>query len=46
MLRAAAITSAERFVREGYGRRSARNLLCLALYFLRVPIGTIHRIYG
>ncbi|HEU0159302.1 MAG TPA: TIGR04283 family arsenosugar biosynthesis glycosyltransferase [Hyphomicrobiaceae bacterium] len=46
MLRAPAITSAERFVREGYGRRSARNLLCLALYLLRVPIGTIHRIYG
>jgi rSAM/selenodomain-associated transferase 2 len=46
MLAAAAITSPERFLREGYGRRSARNLLCLALYLLGVPIGTIHRIYG
>ena len=46
MLRAPAITSAERFVREGYGRRSARNLLCVTLYLLHVPIATIHRIYG
>jgi hypothetical protein len=46
MLAAPAITSAERFWREGYGRRSARNLLCLALYLLRVPVGTIQRIYG
>jgi len=46
MLRARAITSAERFQREGYWRRSGRNLLCLALYLLRVPIGTIQRIYG
>jgi rSAM/selenodomain-associated transferase 2 len=46
MLAASAITSPERFLREGYGRRSARNLLCLALYLLHVPIGTIHKIYG
>jgi rSAM/selenodomain-associated transferase 2 len=46
MLAAPAITSPERFQVEGYGRRSARNLLCLALYFLRVPIGTIHKFYG
>jgi rSAM/selenodomain-associated transferase 2 len=46
MLGAPAITSAERFLREGYGRRSARNLLCLALYLLGVPIPTIHRLYG
>jgi rSAM/selenodomain-associated transferase 2 len=46
MLAARAITSPERFLREGYGRRSARNLLCLALYLLRVPIATIHKIYG
>src|SRR5262249_28099133 len=32
LLRAKAFTSAERFRREGYLRRSARNLLCLALY--------------
>jgi hypothetical protein len=46
MLRARAVTSAERFQREGYWRRSARNLLCLTLYLLHVPIATIHRIYG
>jgi hypothetical protein len=46
MLRARAVTSAERFQREGYWRRSARNLLCLTLYLLRVPIATIQRIYG
>ena len=46
MLRARALTSAERFQREGYWRRSARNLLCLTLYLLHVPIGTIKRLYG
>jgi rSAM/selenodomain-associated transferase 2 len=46
MLRARAITSAERFRHDGYVHRSARNLLCLTLYLLRVPISTIHRIYG
>jgi rSAM/selenodomain-associated transferase 2 len=46
MLRCRAITSAERFRRDGYARRSARNLLCLALYTLRVPPNIISRIYG
>lgn len=46
MLRARAVTSAERFRREGYARRSARNLLCLTLYTLRVPAHLIIRIYG
>jgi hypothetical protein len=46
MLRSQAVTSAERFRREGYARRSARNLLCLALYTLRVPAHVISRIYG
>ena len=46
MLAVPAITSAERFLREGYVRRSARNLLCLALYLLRVPLATVHRLYG
>jgi rSAM/selenodomain-associated transferase 2 len=45
MLRARALTSAERFRREGYARRSARNVLCLALYALRVPSHVIWRIY-
>jgi rSAM/selenodomain-associated transferase 2 len=46
MLRCNAITSAERFRSEGYVRRSARNLLCLGLYRLRVPTDVIRRIYG
>jgi rSAM/selenodomain-associated transferase 2 len=46
MLRALAVTSAERFRREGYARRSARNLLCLTLYTLRVPAHIISRLYG
>jgi rSAM/selenodomain-associated transferase 2 len=45
MLRSRAITSAERFRRDGYLRRSARNLLCLALFALRVPTHLICRIY-
>jgi rSAM/selenodomain-associated transferase 2 len=46
MLDALAVTSAERFRRDGYVRRSARNLACLALYTLRVPPHVISRIYG
>jgi hypothetical protein len=46
ILRSRAVTSAERFRREGYLRRSSRNLLCLALYTLRVPTHVISRIYG
>jgi rSAM/selenodomain-associated transferase 2 len=46
MLRSRAVTSAERFRRDGYVRRSGRNLACLALYTLRVPTGVISRIYG
>jgi rSAM/selenodomain-associated transferase 2 len=46
MLRTRAITNAERFRREGYVRRSARNLLCLALYTLRFPAHVISRVYG
>ena len=46
MLRSRAVTSAERFRREGYVRRSARNLICLALYALGVPAHVISRIYG
>jgi len=45
MLRSRAVTSAERFRRQGYVRRSARNLLCLTLYSLRVPAHVIGRIY-
>src|SRR5581483_3907031 len=46
ILRCRAVTSAERFRRDGYLFRSARNLLCLALYTLRVPPHVISRIYG
>lgn len=46
MLPARAVTSAERFAREGFARRGARNLTCLSLYFLRVPPRVIARIYG
>ncbi len=46
MLRSRAVTSADRFRREGYLRRSGRNLACLALYALRVPTPVIRRIYG
>ena len=45
LLRAGAITSAQRYRRDGYLRRSARNLACLALYFLGVPPAAIGRIY-
>jgi rSAM/selenodomain-associated transferase 2 len=46
ILRARAVTSATRYQRDGYVRRSARNLSCLALYFLRVPTRIIARLYG
>jgi hypothetical protein len=46
MLRTRAVTSAERFRRDGYFRRSARNLFCLTLYTLGVTPDVIERIYG
>jgi len=42
----AAVTSAARWRRDGYVRRSARNLGCLSLYFLGVPPRVIARIYA
>ncbi len=45
VLPAKAVTSAARYRREGYVRRSARNLFCLALYFLGAAPGTIARFY-
>ena len=41
----AAVTSAVRYRRSGYLRRSARNLVCLGLYFLGVPPRGIARLY-
>ena len=46
MLRSGAITSAERYTRDGYVLRIARNLLCLTLYYCRVPVRHISRIYS
>lgn len=46
MLNATAVTSADRFRREGYLRRSARNLCCLFLYFGGVPAERLARLYG
>ena len=45
-LRSHAVTSAERYRTSGYKTRSGRNLLCLSLYFLRVPPRLIARLYG
>jgi rSAM/selenodomain-associated transferase 2 len=42
----AAVTSAERWRRDGYLRRSARNLCCLTLWFLGVPPRIIQRLYA
>jgi rSAM/selenodomain-associated transferase 2 len=46
LLRTQAVTSAERFRRDGYMRRGARNVLCLTLWALGVPVHVIARIYG
>ncbi len=46
VLRSAARTSAERWRRDGWKRRSLRNIICLTLYFLRVPPRLVARLYG
>lgn len=40
-----AVTSAERWERDGWTRRSARNLLCLGLYFAGTPPRRLVRLY-
>jgi hypothetical protein len=40
-----AITSAQRYRRDGWWARPLRNLACLALYFLGVPPGRLLRLY-
>ena len=45
-LEAAAVTSAARWERDGWYRRSLRNLGCLALYAAGVPPRVIARIYA
>jgi len=44
-LDAPAVTSAERWLRDGWLRRSARNLVCLTLWFAGVPPRHIARLY-
>ena len=44
--KARAHTSAKRYRRSGYMRRSARNLACLALFFLGVKPRFLVRLYG
>ena len=44
--KAVALTSATRYQRAGYVRRSARNLSCLVLYFLGVDARLLVRLYG
>ena len=46
LLEGDAVTSAERWERDGYLRRSGRNLACLSLWFLGVKPATIHRLYS
>jgi rSAM/selenodomain-associated transferase 2 len=45
-LPASARTSAERYRHSGYLRRSARNFMCLLLYYVGVPPRAIRRLYG
>lgn len=46
LLRARAVTSAVRYRRDGYTQRSLRNFACLMLFYLRIPVARIARIYG
>lgn len=41
-----AVTSADKWRREGWIVRSARNLGCLGLYYAGVPVRVIQRVYG
>ncbi len=45
-LDATAMTSAERYKRDGYLARSLRNQMCLALYGAGMPVNRIARLYG
>jgi len=46
VLAADAITSADRWRREGWTRRSAKNVICLGLYYAGLPASWIARIYS
>jgi rSAM/selenodomain-associated transferase 2 len=45
MLKATAVTSAERYRRDGFWLRPVRNQFCLFLWFIGVPLSRIMRIY-
>lgn len=44
-LKALAVTSAEKYRRDGWWRRPLRNIGCLALFLLGLPTGMIARLY-
>jgi hypothetical protein len=46
LLRSRAVTSADRYRREGYVRRALRNQACRILYALNVPPARIAQIYA
>ncbi len=46
ILRARAVTSAQRYQSEGYVQRAFRNQMCLLMYALNVPAARILQIYG
>jgi rSAM/selenodomain-associated transferase 2 len=46
MLRTRAMTSAQRYRREGYLRRAFKNQMCLVLYALNVPAARISQFYS
>jgi rSAM/selenodomain-associated transferase 2 len=46
MLKSRAVTSAQRYQREGYFARGFRNLGLMLLYYLRVPPRVLARLYG
>lgn len=46
LLRARAVTSAQRYKLEGYVQRSAKNQMCLLMYALNVPSTRILQFYG
>ncbi|HEY1246745.1 MAG TPA: TIGR04283 family arsenosugar biosynthesis glycosyltransferase [Hyphomicrobiaceae bacterium] len=46
LLRTRAVTSAQRYRRDGYLLRPLRNLACLALFFLGAPQSILGRVYG
>ena len=45
MLKATAVTSAERYRRDGFWRRPVRNQFCLFLWYIGVPLKRIMQVY-